>query len=103
MHVFGREFVILNSAKAALDLFDRRSAVYSDRPHLVFAGDMVGRRESVLFHQYGERLKRHRKLLRNGLNVRRIPSYWALIESESWRLMSALINNPEDFIAHLRR
>ncbi|KAJ6510870.1 hypothetical protein C8R45DRAFT_921573 [Mycena sanguinolenta] len=65
--------------------------------------EIVGRKESVLFHQYGERLKKHRKLLRSGLNTRRIPEYWPLMESESWKLMEALITAPQDFIAHLRR
>ncbi|KAJ6577788.1 cytochrome P450 [Mycena capillaripes] len=103
MHVFGREFILLNSAKAILELLDGRGASYSDRPRLPFAGEMVGREESVLFHQYGERLKKHRKLLRNGLNIRRIPEYWPLIESESWRLLNALVTTPGDFISHLRR
>ncbi|KAJ6510862.1 cytochrome P450 [Mycena sanguinolenta] len=103
MHVFGRQFILLNSTKAILELLDEQGASYSDRPRLPFAGEMVGREESVLFHQYGERLKKHRKLLRSGLNTRRIPEYWPLMESESWRLMEALITAPQDFIAHLRR
>jgi len=28
----GRNLVILNSTKAAIDLLDKRSAIYSDRP-----------------------------------------------------------------------
>lgn len=103
MHVLGREFIVLNSSKAALELFDHRGALYSDRPHLVMAGDLVGRRDSVLFHQYGDRLKRHRKLLRNALNSHRSSEYWPMQELESWKLMSALIETPKDFIALLRR
>ncbi|KAF8160344.1 cytochrome P450 [Mycena galopus ATCC 62051] len=103
LHVFGREFILLNSSKSILELLDEQGASYSDRPRLAFAGEMVGREESVLFHQYGERLKKHRKLLRNGLNTRRIPEYWSLLESESWRLMHALITAPDEFISLLRR
>jgi len=44
MRIFGRQFVMLNSAKAALDLFERRSAIYSSRPQLV--------RQSLLFRSF---------------------------------------------------
>ena len=31
-HLFGQVVVVLNTAKAAKDLLDKRSAIYSDRP-----------------------------------------------------------------------
>jgi len=31
-HVFGKVIVILNSAKATKELFERRGEIYSDRP-----------------------------------------------------------------------
>lgn len=33
IHFLGQSVVVLNSAKAAVDLLDKRSANYSDRPH----------------------------------------------------------------------
>ena len=33
-NVFGKSIIILNSAEAALDLLEKRSASYSDRPRL---------------------------------------------------------------------
>lgn len=35
LEVVGQPLVILNSANAAKDLLDKRSSIYSDRPHLV--------------------------------------------------------------------
>jgi hypothetical protein len=35
-HVFGNVIVVLNTAKAAKDLFEKRSAIYSDRPPMPF-------------------------------------------------------------------
>jgi hypothetical protein len=40
LSVFGHTLIILNSTKAAFDLLDKRSSIYSDRPHLVMAGDL---------------------------------------------------------------
>lgn len=103
MRIFSREFVFLNSSKAVLHLFHHRGALYSARPHLVMAGDLVGRSNSVLFSQYDDTLKKHRRLLHNSLNQRRMPDYKELLEVEALRLMSALEQRPEDFISHLRR
>jgi hypothetical protein len=38
--VGGQTIVVLNSAEAADDLMVKRSAIYSDRPTLVFGGEM---------------------------------------------------------------
>ncbi|KIJ28116.1 hypothetical protein M422DRAFT_270609 [Sphaerobolus stellatus SS14] len=44
--ILGRPLVIINSAKVARELMDKRSAVYSDRPHFIMAGDLVGYSET---------------------------------------------------------
>ncbi|CCM04078.1 uncharacterized protein FIBRA_06237 [Fibroporia radiculosa] len=102
MHVLGREFVILNTAKAALDLFDDRGILYSDRPRSVMS-DLVGKTRAVLFHPYGEQLKKHRRLLRNAFNPQRSKDYWQLEEEEARRLVSALAEEPKNFLAHVRQ
>lgn len=38
--VFGQHIVILNDLQLAVDLFDRKSSVFSDRPELVMCGQM---------------------------------------------------------------
>lgn len=38
--VFNQTIIILNDLQAALDLFERRSNVYSNRPILTFSGEM---------------------------------------------------------------
>ncbi len=40
LNVFGMNIIILNSLDDAIELFDKRSAIYSDRPRLVFGGEM---------------------------------------------------------------
>ena len=40
LNVLGQPVLVLESGRAALDLFDRRSNIYSDRPHLVMAGEL---------------------------------------------------------------
>ena len=43
--VFGAPFLILNSAKSAIDLLDRRSTIYSDRKDSVMTNELY-----VLYH-----------------------------------------------------
>lgn len=103
MHVFGIEFIILNCAEAVLELLDHRGALYSERPHSVMAMDMIEKKHAVLFHQYDENLKKHRRLLRNAVDAKRSEDYWQMQYAESHKLMAAFLTSPDDFIAHLRR
>ncbi|KAH9834517.1 cytochrome P450 [Rhodofomes roseus] len=103
MHVFGREFLVLNSAEDALELFDHRGSLYSDRPRSVMAGDLVGKKHAVLFHSYGEGIKKHRRLLRTAFESRRQAEYWETQYEVSHNLLSALLRTPDDFLAHLKR
>lgn len=38
--VLGQPILILNTQEAAIDLLDKKSAIYSDRPYLAMAGEM---------------------------------------------------------------
>ena len=41
LNVAGKIVVVLNSRKAAIDLLERRSAIYSDRPRMIVAFEMI--------------------------------------------------------------
>lgn len=40
LSIAGQTIIILNSVKAAMDLLQRRSSIYSDRPRLVMSGEL---------------------------------------------------------------
>ena len=40
MVAFGNQIVIVNSAKAASEIFEKHGRIYSDRPHNVMAQDL---------------------------------------------------------------
>jgi hypothetical protein len=40
VRLFGQSVVIINSHKAAVELLEKKSAMYSDRPRLVMAGEL---------------------------------------------------------------
>jgi len=39
-NALGRSIIVLNSAQAAIDLLDKRSSIYSDRPRFVMLVNM---------------------------------------------------------------
>jgi hypothetical protein len=42
LNVAGQPVIVLNTQKAAADLFDRRANIYSDRPTNIVAGFLTG-------------------------------------------------------------
>lgn len=50
--VFGQHLIIVNDSRIAFDLFEKKSSVYSDRPTLVFGGEMYAL--SFFFFDYSK-------------------------------------------------
>jgi len=46
--VFGASMIVINSAKIARELLDKRSNVYSDRPHFVSSFDAFEKRRVLI-------------------------------------------------------
>lgn len=40
LHVFGQGLLFLNNYEGAVELLEKRGAIYSDKPGLVMAGDL---------------------------------------------------------------
>ncbi|KAF8654799.1 hypothetical protein AX16_003368 [Volvariella volvacea WC 439] len=63
LNMMGTPTIILNSLKSAVELLDKRSAIYSDR-HPMPMMTMVGWRFSLTFQPYGPDWRNHRKMFR---------------------------------------
>ncbi|KAG1732799.1 cytochrome P450 [Suillus lakei] len=63
IRIFNKCLVFLNTPKAVFDLLDKRRSVYSDKPHLVMAGELCGCENMVAFTSYGNRARRQTKLM----------------------------------------
>ena len=40
LNVLGMHIIVINSQKIAIDLMEKRSKIYSDRPYLAMAGEL---------------------------------------------------------------
>ncbi|EKM52310.1 uncharacterized protein PHACADRAFT_260627 [Phanerochaete carnosa HHB-10118-sp] len=101
--VFNKPIIMLNSEKVLFDLLEARSSLYSTRPHLTMAGDLMGWGDLVVLMPYGERLKNYRKLLKTGLNAQVIRGYWPFMEQEIGKLLGRLLDDPNNYANNFRR
>ncbi|KAH6688980.1 cytochrome P450 [Plectosphaerella plurivora] len=88
--------VILNSSKAATELFSRRSQWYSNRPPStsmeMITGAGPGQSRFTLMHDYDAHLKLHHRLLSPSLGPVAAPRYMPLMELESKQLLKELMD-----------
>ncbi|KAJ7698173.1 cytochrome P450 [Mycena olivaceomarginata] len=104
LRVFHRTEIILNSAKAATDLLDARSLIYSDRPPSRM-GTLAGRARSIfLLSSAHPWFPRYRKMLHAGLSRR-------AAQAQAWRpaqelqlgvLIRRLAEKPEAFVGLIK-
>jgi len=102
--MFHKKTIVLNSGKAALDILEARSGIYSDRPTEWMAGEIAGRKRAIFLTPFMDpRFKILRRLLQTGLNTRASKSYRPIQTQEAQTLLQNLANAPEDFATHIRR
>jgi cytochrome P450 len=95
--------IVISSAQVAVDLLEKRSNIYSSRPRMVVMGEMYLGNDSTLVMPYGEKWRKHRKLLHGGLMQKAAHSYKPLQELESKRLVWDLVIQPEQFLSAIER
>ncbi|KZT69365.1 cytochrome P450 [Daedalea quercina L-15889] len=104
LHIFNRPTLVLNSVEAARDLLDRRSAIYSDRPHFILFVDMFDWNPNPALMPYGPWWRQHRVWLHAGLMEKgSLMQYEPLLRRETNQLILALIDSPDEFALHIKR
>ena len=100
--VAGRKVVVLNTPKAVLDLLDKRSAIYSERPILNFAGTILGFDRGTVLLQHNEIHRRSRKYIAQTMGPGTLKRYWGLQQYETARFLQRSINKPDTLVKQLR-
>lgn len=103
IRIFNQSLVFLNTPKVVFDLLDRRGSIYSDKPHLIMAGELCGCENMAAFTPYGDRARRQRKLMQKAFGPAVIPRYHDLMQMESRPFLSRLVTSPLQFQEHIRR
>ncbi|KAJ6545762.1 cytochrome P450 [Mycena capillaripes] len=100
--VLGQPIIILGSLKAAHDLLNQRSAIYSSRPRLVMAGDLIGFDRGLALMPYSSRFLSLRRLIHKELTGNMLRKYWVLHEDESRILIKKILEEPSLLLESIR-
>ncbi|KAL5598744.1 uncharacterized protein BROUX77_005777 [Berkeleyomyces rouxiae] len=100
--VLGQTIIVLNSVTAAVELLDKRSGNFSDRPRFVLFEEM-GWGRTLTFLPWGTKFRQHRKILQRLFQKSSLVGHRGLQESEATTLLRALISSPSTWELSLRR
>jgi cytochrome P450 len=102
-NVLGQSIVVVSSADAAVELLDKRGAIYSDKPKLVMVGELCGCENMIPFLPYDDCFRRRRKFMQLTLGPRSIPEYHPLIEVETRSFLRDILSSPLGYLRHTRK
>ncbi|KAG1876537.1 cytochrome P450 [Suillus subalutaceus] len=103
VEVLGHHIIVLNSVKSAVDMLDKKGALYSDRPVLPMAGELVGWKSTLVLLPYGNRCHQQRKIIHQIIGNRAaLEVYHPIEEIEFHRFLKRVFSNPEQLQAHIR-
>ena len=104
MTVLGQPIVVINKLEMAIELLERKSGNYSERPRLVMGGELVGYNKTTPLLPYGPAHRTSRshfsKLIGSNDALKRFKT---IQEEESHRFLRRMLDNPQDLRQCLRQ
>ncbi|KAM5534862.1 hypothetical protein V8D89_011417 [Ganoderma adspersum] len=102
--ILDESFVILNSAEYAIDILDKKSAIYSSRGRVPVAGDMIGWSEAMILQPYGQRMREIRKLFGQVMgNPKRVERFQHLVEEETQQFLVHLSEHADSLSLEIKK
>ncbi|EIN09519.1 cytochrome P450 [Punctularia strigosozonata HHB-11173 SS5] len=102
--VLGQKMLILNSSRVAADTLDKKSNIYSDRPRMVMAGELVGHDQHITLRSADERFRQFRRLFHGILAGRdNLAGFAPIEERETHRFLLRVLDDPSNLPRHIRK
>ncbi|KAH9986094.1 cytochrome P450 [Russula compacta] len=102
--VFGQPTIIINSPQLATEILSKKSAIYSSRPHLTMACDLVGWRDILVLLKYTDKFKSCRRMFQAVIGTRvAVDKFRDTLEEESALLLRRLLDDPQNFVGPIRK
>ncbi|KAI9447042.1 cytochrome P450 [Lactarius psammicola] len=99
----GRKVLIINSQRVAIDLLEKRSNIYSDRPRYISARDYLTKNLVFSLMPYGDVCRRFRRIAVESFSKSTVPRFQPIQGREAITVALALIKNPSNPLQHLQR
>ncbi|KAF9562064.1 cytochrome P450 [Agrocybe pediades] len=100
--VLGQSFLVLSSLERVHDIFDKRSANYSDRTPLTMLVELIGFDFNMAMMPYGSWWRRHRRLFNEYFHQNAVHQYQPIQTRGTRAFLQRLLVTPEDFMHHTR-
>ncbi|RXW19445.1 hypothetical protein EST38_g6411 [Candolleomyces aberdarensis] len=100
LEVLGQGMLILGSHRRAVDLLEKRAAIYSDRPTLALT-DLMDFHWNFAIQPYGPWWRLHRRDFHQQLNSNVVSRYHPIMYEEREGLLRMLSTHPDDFHKHM--
>ncbi|KJA15574.1 hypothetical protein HYPSUDRAFT_148882 [Hypholoma sublateritium FD-334 SS-4] len=101
MSVLGKNIYLVSSVHILNDLFNKRSANYSDRPYSTMLHKLMDLEWIFAFRSYGNVWREQRKLFHSQFQETVASDYMTLQVNSARDLARAILASPEDLIEHL--
>ncbi|KAI1788646.1 CyP450 monooxygenase [Ganoderma leucocontextum] len=102
LSIFGQSTVVIDSYDAAMELLEHRSAHTSDRPRLIMA-ELAGLSWEFSVEGYTPAWRRYRRTFHEFFHQGAVLQYRSIHLRETRKLLSALLEEPERFLALTHR
>ena len=99
--MLGRTLIVIDDHDVALDLLEKRSAIYSSRPPSVTV-DLCGWGWDFAFMPYGALWNAHRRVLAPHLRRESIAVFDDYHATSAHKLLQRLLNSPDELVDHVR-
>ncbi|KAF5319657.1 hypothetical protein D9619_008644 [Psilocybe cf. subviscida] len=101
LRVYGQHTIILSSVDDCIEVFEKRSNIYSDRPVLTMS-NLMGWDFNTALMPYGTRWRKQRRFLQQAFKRVTSLSYRPEQTRKINDMLYGLLTNPNDFRDHLR-
>ncbi|TDL29032.1 cytochrome P450 [Rickenella mellea] len=103
VEIVGKPMLFLNSFNDAVELLEKRSLWYSDRPTFTMSGELMGLDWSPVIIRYDERFKTHRQFLHRHFKADVCQGYWTTQIKAARIFAQQMLEKPQDCERYARR
>ncbi|KAI0650117.1 cytochrome P450 [Trametes meyenii] len=99
----GQPFIILNSAKHAVELLEKKSSIYSSRPVIPVGGELVGWKRTLVLQPYGNSFREYRRLIFQLIGSKKhMERFVPLVEAKTRDMIVNVYQEPTKLLDHIR-
>ncbi|KAF8874761.1 cytochrome P450 [Infundibulicybe gibba] len=96
LNICGKSIIILDSTRRTTEILERRSSMYSDRPHLPMLTDLMKSDFVLSLMPYGLRWRRHRRLFHKHFHVNAVSKYHPVQSHETSIIYGVKVKEEND-------